>query len=72
MRQPNPILVTPTGREHDCSQTCPAGGKCACSDLVVHTLHVCSDPRCWCHSQARYLGAPFVVANIGGAAPREW
>ena len=36
-----------------CRATCPQGAPCACSD-AAHTLHVCANERCRCHSAERY------------------
>jgi len=41
---------------------CPAGNPCCLEHRIrpeiTHTLCVCSDPRCHCHSQDRYNGLP--------------
>jgi|GEM_PF-5353671 len=36
-----------------CRKPCPGGNECILQD-VKHTLCVCPDPRCWCHSSDRY------------------
>jgi len=43
-----------------CFHCCPEGNPCACKGSA-HTLHLCDDADCACHSQERYRRA-------GGAA----
>lgn len=45
---PPPILA-----RHACRGKCPHGTKC-CLDDNGHTLHICNQPSCPCHSRARY------------------
>lgn len=37
----------------DCIHKCPEGRPCTCKG-TAHTLHVCEDAACPCHSQERY------------------
>lgn len=37
-----------------CTQQCPKGNRCALEMTAKHTLCVCSDPECYCHSRQRY------------------
>lgn len=36
-----------------CRSKCPGGRPCEC-DGKPHTMHICRDERCWCHSRQRY------------------
>lgn len=40
-----------------CAHVCPNGSKCCLNAGIPHTLHICPDMRCACHSEARYLDA---------------
>jgi len=37
-----------------CSELCPDGEACCLRGDVPHTLCICSDKHCACHSAARY------------------
>lgn len=37
-----------------CAHECPGGCPCKLRSDVQHTLHICSDPECVCHSRQRY------------------
>ena len=37
-----------------CKKICPGGNECKCNEDVDHVLHICTDPRCYCHSRERY------------------
>lgn len=36
-----------------CRHTCPGGQPCTCA-AGSHTMHICRDETCQCHSRARY------------------
>lgn len=46
-----------------CKRTCPGGNPCCCrahdsaGKPLNHTLHICTNPHCICHSAQRYLDA---------------
>lgn len=52
--QPSPVRLMPLKPRH----VCPGGNRCCLRDDPTtdgkHTLCICSDPRCECHSQERY------------------
>ena len=35
-----------------CRAQCPGGNRCQC--IGVHKLHICTDPKCYCHTRERY------------------
>ena len=35
-----------------CRAQCPGGNRCQC--IGVHRLHICSNPKCYCHTRERY------------------
>lgn len=37
-----------------CRAKAPCGGRCCCEGSVKHTLHICKEPDCMCHSRERY------------------
>ena len=37
-----------------CLGKCPGGQPCDCDGGVEHTLHICRDEKCRCHSRERY------------------
>lgn len=37
-----------------CRRTCPNGCECCLNANIPHTLHICHDPTCPCHSALRY------------------
>lgn len=39
-----------------CAHNCPGGSHCDLDSTVPHTLHICRDPHCPCHSRERYEG----------------
>ena len=39
-----------------CREQCPGGRRCYCNGKIRHSLHICADSRCICHSRARYEG----------------
>jgi len=41
-----------------CRNKCPAGCNCCLSGDINHTLHLCNDSMCGCHTKARYYGKP--------------
>lgn len=45
----------------DCQHRCPQGNPCACKG-TAHTLHLCDDTDCECHSQERYRRTGGVLA----------
>lgn len=45
--------TTRTNLQDACRHTCPAGRPCACA-ARSHSLHICADITCRCHSQNRY------------------
>lgn len=40
--------------QNPCQYRCPDGGDCCLNPAVPHNLHICNEPECPCHSQARY------------------
>jgi len=40
-----------------CKKNCPENEPCTLSKFVNHELCICDNPRCRCHSEARYFGA---------------
>lgn len=42
------------GKEAKIHHTCPAGNKCTLDSAVEHTMCVCGNEKCWCHSRERY------------------
>jgi hypothetical protein len=49
-----------------CKGECPRRGECALEPKESHALCICSDERCYCHSQARYkkeCGEPNIAEN---------
>ena len=42
----------------DCNELCTGGKLCYCQDMFgkQHSMHICSDPDCRCHSRERYEG----------------
>lgn len=42
----------------ECNKRCVGNKKCYCQDMHgnEHSLHICSDPDCKCHSRERYEG----------------
>ena len=51
-----------------CGHKCPGGSRCTCNGSVVHTLHICSNRDCCCHSAARYAGT-LPVIDVGDVDP---
>jgi len=41
-----------------CNKLCPEGKLCYCQNMYgkQHSLHICSDSECRCHSRERYEG----------------
>jgi len=37
-----------------CSAKCTGGADCRCNGAVPHTLHLCHDKTCVCHTARRY------------------
>lgn len=59
------LPVSVYGDNGRCPDYCPGGNRCACDrngqkvvggakKLVRHTLHICEDEDCICHSERRY------------------
>ena len=48
--QPRPSTAIETAGV--CRAQCPGGNRCQC--IGVHKLHICTDPKCYCHTQERY------------------
>lgn len=46
---------TPRRREQGrCDDHCPEGHACTLRADLPHHLHICSNPKCSCHSAERY------------------
>lgn len=54
-------VVPPTANSLNasCKHKCPGGYTCTCDADNGHTLHICRNVDCWCHSQDRYLGRKY-------------
>lgn len=52
--------------EGRCVKKCPGHGRCTLSDEVVHTLCICGEPTCICHSMDRYYN------NLPDLREWEW
>ena len=51
------IMPEPTRRDSErCRNQCPRSQPCCCNGDVRHTLHICNDATCACHSRERYEG----------------
>lgn len=37
-----------------CHKQCAGGDKCGCNGAIPHTLHICRNPHCVCHTAAGY------------------
>ncbi len=50
--------LTPVVRRDTCTRSCPGFRPCClvAPDKLTgsHHLHMCCEPTCWCHSEARY------------------
>lgn len=44
----------PAGMNGRCAEHCTDGHACGLRADVPHTLHICTNPRCPCHSRSRY------------------
>jgi hypothetical protein len=42
------------GDPRACPRSCPGGNLCCLNDAFDHTLHVCMDDGCYCHTEKRY------------------
>lgn len=52
------VTVYPIGQGSTykpCKEFCPDGHKCVLRSNVPHTMHLCSNPNCYCHTQRRYI-----------------
>ncbi len=45
---------------YPCRKSCPGGNHCYCNGDVIHTLHICSDEGCYCHTKERYAKEKFL------------
>lgn len=53
-RTPRNQTIVPTTANVRCKCQCPGGNTCGLDTEPRHTLHICPDSACWCHSEARY------------------
>lgn len=54
MTSPAIAPALPTTEPKRCQHQCPGGAQCGCRGDIRHTLHVCCNEHCPCHSQEAY------------------
>ena len=61
-----------------CRHQCAGGDKCSCNGAVPHTLHICRNPKCPCHTAAYHMdlvtdsaGREFYIPTGARLAPRK-
>ena len=54
------VATEPSPLANQCYKMCPAGNRCVLTlpthsgSTKMHTICVCGDRDCWCHSKERY------------------
>ena len=52
------------------NRRCPDGGDCCLNPAVPHSLHICNEPACPCHSEARYRATTEFTSQSVPSVPK--
>ena len=63
LTQPKRQARAATPATGGCRAKAPCGHRYCCEGSVTHTLHICKEPDCLCHSRQRYEQAKEVSSD---------
>jgi hypothetical protein len=58
------VTMLPKLATGQCPALCPGNHRCTLRSGYPHTLHGCSDPDCYCHTQARFENDKTILREI--------